>query len=348
MSILAGGGRTYGFEIDLIIPSSSYLLLLPLCPPPSSLFHISESSNSPLTISTKRPRAPRKRPNQSYTEAAALLSTIYPNLFSFKSLHKLSKHYKPPPFPVLNECGFLIENPSPIPQLPIHFGSKRASPSSEKSCTEYQGQGSPECSDYDVESILDEEVEEGIDSIMGNLSMENCEPQSSAHEFRNELGFGFWRENIRQAIRGCHAGDWWRPMAAVPVGDIIPKLKALPAAEKKKTKKKKKKKKKIEDIRDEAEAWSDRDFPISTESGAAESSADVLARLADIDLLPENEGGVREASVQRYKEKRRNRLFSKKIRYQVRKMNADHRPRMKGRFVKRPDLLQEAIEEESQ
>ncbi|XP_073127491.1 uncharacterized protein [Henckelia pumila] len=47
------------------------------------------------------------------------------------------------------------------------------------------------------------------------------------------------------------------------------------------------------------------------------------------------EMGQREASVLRYKEKRRNRLFSKKIRYQVRKLNAEKRPRLKGRFVKR-------------
>ncbi|RDX95790.1 Zinc finger protein CONSTANS-LIKE 7, partial [Mucuna pruriens] len=45
--------------------------------------------------------------------------------------------------------------------------------------------------------------------------------------------------------------------------------------------------------------------------------------------------GQREASVQRYKEKRQSRLFSKRIRYEVRKLNAEKRPRMKGRFVKR-------------
>lgn len=51
------------------------------------------------------------------------------------------------------------------------------------------------------------------------------------------------------------------------------------------------------------------------------------ARLAQIDLF--GDSGMREASVLRYKEKRRTRLFSKKIRYQVRKLNADQRPRMK-------------------
>ncbi|KAH9309364.1 hypothetical protein KI387_037275, partial [Taxus chinensis] len=44
--------------------------------------------------------------------------------------------------------------------------------------------------------------------------------------------------------------------------------------------------------------------------------------------------GGREARVKRYREKRRSRLFSKRIRYQVRKLNAEKRPRMKGRFVK--------------
>uniref|UniRef100_N1QPS7 Uncharacterized protein n=1 Tax=Aegilops tauschii TaxID=37682 RepID=N1QPS7_AEGTA len=43
----------------------------------------------------------------------------------------------------------------------------------------------------------------------------------------------------------------------------------------------------------------------------------------------------REARVSRYRKKRRTRLFAKKIRYEVRKLNAEKRPRMKGRFVKR-------------
>ena len=49
-------------------------------------------------------------------------------------------------------------------------------------------------------------------------------------------------------------------------------------------------------------------------------------------------GGEREARVSRYREKRRTRLFAKKIRYEVRKVNAEKRPRMKGRFVKRTTL----------
>lgn len=41
----------------------------------------------------------------------------------------------------------------------------------------------------------------------------------------------------------------------------------------------------------------------------------------------------REASVLRYKEKRQSRLFSKRIRYQVRKLNAEKRPRMKVQLI---------------
>ncbi|KAL1198234.1 Zinc finger protein CONSTANS-LIKE 16 [Cardamine amara subsp. amara] len=52
--------------------------------------------------------------------------------------------------------------------------------------------------------------------------------------------------------------------------------------------------------------------------------------------------GGREARVSRYREKRRTRLFSKKIRYEVRKLNAEKRPRMKGRFVKRSSLVASA------
>lgn len=48
--------------------------------------------------------------------------------------------------------------------------------------------------------------------------------------------------------------------------------------------------------------------------------------------------GQREASVLRYKEKRQSRLFSKRIRYEVRKLNAEKRPRMKVAFSTYPPL----------
>ncbi|EFJ40510.1 hypothetical protein VOLCADRAFT_69449, partial [Volvox carteri f. nagariensis] len=39
--------------------------------------------------------------------------------------------------------------------------------------------------------------------------------------------------------------------------------------------------------------------------------------------------------LERYREKKARRLYTKKIRYQLRKINADKRPRIKGRFVKK-------------
>ncbi|KAG8639108.1 zinc finger protein CONSTANS-LIKE 6 isoform X2 [Manihot esculenta] len=58
---------------------------------------------------------------------------------------------------------------------------------------------------------------------------------------------------------------------------------------------------------------------------------------------PATANGGREARVSRYREKRRTRLFSKKIRYEVRKLNAEKRPRMKGRFVKRASFATPAF-----
>jgi hypothetical protein len=60
----------------------------------------------------------------------------------------------------------------------------------------------------------------------------------------------------------------------------------------------------------------------------------------DMETLPGGEdhaddgsGQGREARVLRYKEKRRSRLFSKTIRYEVRRLNAERRPRLKVRLV---------------
>lgn len=46
----------------------------------------------------------------------------------------------------------------------------------------------------------------------------------------------------------------------------------------------------------------------------------------------------REARVLRYREKRKNRKFEKTIRYASRKAYAETRPRIKGRFAKRPEM----------
>lgn len=52
------------------------------------------------------------------------------------------------------------------------------------------------------------------------------------------------------------------------------------------------------------------------------------------------EGRTRKECLERYREKRARRMYTKKIRYELRKINADRRPRIKGRFVKKEELEQ--------
>ncbi|CAJ1941760.1 unnamed protein product [Sphenostylis stenocarpa] len=380
-SCLTGaGGRTYGFDFEFVKSPSSSTRTSHTSSSPSST--ISESSNSPLAISTKKPRTPRKRPNQTYNEAAALLSTAYPNLFSTKNLKTQGKFAKPAsenfdydsselllPFRVLDGSSscFLLDQPDPKPVERPKVVSVQ-----EKAC------GSPgeissvvnfnflelndDCEEsLDAESILDEEIEEGIDSIMGSRVQEVS--NDAVNDFPWIMPFGgksdFPRPRVR-ALRHVDDGNWWN-FPAVDILQISPKINTKPPPV---TAEKKMKKKKVAGIAaaekpvvvelknaelpkpkqglmlklnydDVRSAWSDRGTPFSDDSPLADlPENDVTARLSQIDLWWDN-GGVREASVQRYKEKRRTRLFSKKIRYQVRKVNADRRPRMQGRFVRR-------------
>lgn len=262
--------------------------------------------------------------------------------------------------------------------------------------------------DFDAESILDEEIEEGvIDHIMGKPNVEN-EPinesnfsYSKCHQnyvvggtcYGFPIGLGFengyqqcdfgMRGGGVKPLRNVDDGDWWR-YPSVNVIDITPKF-TKPPIEKKKKKvekpvelravadassakdnsipKRTNKDNSSQSIKEEVvdvpkpksglllqlnfdnvmNAWSDKESPFSDEMPGSEAAGnDVQARLAQIDLFSEN-GGIREASVLRYKEKRRTRLFSKKIRYQVRKVNADRRPRMKGRFVKSPNSPEDEL-----
>ncbi|GAX79818.1 hypothetical protein CEUSTIGMA_g7258.t1 [Chlamydomonas eustigma] len=51
-------------------------------------------------------------------------------------------------------------------------------------------------------------------------------------------------------------------------------------------------------------------------------------------ILPENIVlSSRQECLQRYREKKARRMFTKQVRYQLRKANADRRPRVKGRFI---------------
>nr|XP_043624188.1 protein CHLOROPLAST IMPORT APPARATUS 2-like [Erigeron canadensis] len=393
-SYLGGGtGRAYGFDLENIVKSSSTTSSRTshsqYSSSPSST--LSESSN---VISTRKPRTPRKRPNQTYNEAAALLSTACPTIFSItkKSTNNNNKQSE---FPNYHHKYLLRE---PLDLLLPFPGTKRpiikvTTPRD----IEYNGNwncSSTSCNsielgyqdDFDTESILDhEEIEEGIDSIMGNLNSISNDEKSTCVGFMNcdfdsnntcygypiglgfggnlEFKFGYGLRNGVRALKNVDEGNWESFSAVNLINISSPhgstKLKKTPVE----------KKKKVEDLmklepklgnpvaKEESNlsldkaprlllklnydnvlnAWSDKGSPLPEEILGPESpGGDIHAKLAQIDLFSEN-GGVREASVNRYKEKRQTRLFSKKIRYQVRKVNADRRPRSKGRFVRRPN-----------
>ncbi|KAL6659530.1 hypothetical protein ACP70R_003570 [Stipagrostis hirtigluma subsp. patula] len=70
---------------------------------------------------------------------------------------------------------------------------------------------------------------------------------------------------------------------------------------------------------------------VFVEVGPSQHGATAAAAAA---CAPETAGPGRAERVRRYKEKRRSRLFEKRIRYEVRRVNAVKRPRFKGRFIK--------------
>ncbi|KAI3790503.1 hypothetical protein L2E82_03593 [Cichorium intybus] len=386
-SCLRGGtGRGYGFDLENIVKSSSTTSSRTShSSSPSS--NLSESSNPPMAVSTRKPRTPRKRPNQTYNEAATILSTACPTIFSItKKNNNQSK------LPKQRSCFFNepleLLLPFPVTERPIKVKPSSSIELKDRSPIEPNSE-SIELSegyqdDFDTESMLDEEIEEGIDSIMGNLNSivggdeisneKSCfgldfdikyntcygYPVGLGFGGNLEFNFGFGLKNGVRALRNVDERNWCSFPAVSVMNISPPAIKTL-------TKTPIEKKKKVEElIKMESEsgipilgeeslsivngprlllklnyekvlkAWSDKGSPLPEEMSGSESpGSDIHARLAQIDLFSEN-GGLREASVIRYKEKRRTRLFFKKIRYHVRKVNADQRPRSKGRFVRKP------------
>ncbi|KAK9683325.1 hypothetical protein RND81_10G132200 [Saponaria officinalis] len=411
-----GGGTTYGIDLDIIKSTSTSTRTSHSSSPSST---ISESSDSPLGISTRKLRTPRKRPNQTYSEAAALLATAYPKIFCSNEFPKPCKFIKPHEYSSFSfedsSDEVLIPFAADKPAFPIVLAAYEKPCSNDTNEYDCHMNSSSLCDgyeDFDAESILDEEIEEGvIDRIMGNMGVcledktNSCSngngvsdvgvPVNFGHGYplglglglggRFDFGFGMVHKGIAKPFRQNDEGEWWR-FPAVNVGEISPRFDKTMSSEKK-TKKNKKVMKlnvkppsrkdnsgpltmdssttvKIDSTSNPEssstsskensvlvpkpsagmllklnydgvlDAWSDKGSPFTEDSSGSEfSGSDALARLAQIDLFGEN-GALREASVQRYKEKRRTRLFSKKIRYQVRKVNADQRPRMKMQLCK--------------
>ncbi|KAG6384812.1 hypothetical protein SASPL_153631 [Salvia splendens] len=362
-------GRAYRLNLDLIkSPTTTFSTSNSSSSPSSTL---SESSNSPLSIFTRKPRTPRKRPNQTYNEAAAILSTAYPKLFPAKNIPKPFKHddgirgnflSEPPDLLIPFQC---IERGC-LPPAPAKFEKTCLSPGE---VTSSRGDFPENCDefgeDFDAESILDEEIEEGIDSIMGNLvAEEGAAAVESAvagggycYGFPVGMGFDFGYGMMMRAMRNTDGRERW----SSPTVNVVDITAAAAVEKKAAAATKKKQKKKREDSAaensggavgrlglslnydDVLSAWSDKGSAFSGDAAVAEGGGkDVQERLEEIDLFPENGATpARGAIVLRYKEKRRTRLFSKKIRYQVRKANADQRPRIKGRFVRTPNSAED-------
>ncbi|KAG0470427.1 hypothetical protein HPP92_017127 [Vanilla planifolia] len=242
-----GRGRTCGFNPDSVVKSPSPSTRS------SSSSCLSEASNTPPHfISTKKARAPRKRPNQSSAEAAALLSSIYPKVFSATYLRRPTCLLQCPPddsFPLLPslpafvDTGLILQQQSTQESCSsINLKPKSSRVSDTSLCwnpTEFmfRDPGSP---DFDTESILDEEFEESIDSIMGSLSMNpnnsegDCYYSNSGSIINSQLkslmsfGFGYSfgigiSSNIRRALRQREDRNWWRS-PTVAVKDISPNL----------------------------------------------------------------------------------------------------------------------------
>ncbi|XP_010483221.1 PREDICTED: protein CHLOROPLAST IMPORT APPARATUS 2-like isoform X2 [Camelina sativa] len=191
-----GGAAAYSFELEKVkSPPSSSTTTTTRATSPSST--ISESSNSPLAISTRKPRTQRKRPNQTYNEAAALLSSAYPNIFSSNlstskqktssnSHHFYGTNVKSPllsdtddssdlllPYESIEEPDFLFHHHPTIQSKSEFFSSELKEVNSGGGSYVNQIEKLDFSDEFDAESILDEEVEEGIDSIMGTVVESN-------------------------------------------------------------------------------------------------------------------------------------------------------------------------------
>lgn len=259
-SCLSSGARTYSIDLEIVkSPASASSSARSSSHSSSPSSTLSESSNSPLAISTRKSRTPRKRPNQTYTEAAALLAAIYPDLFSAGNLRKqLCKHtaapfYDPfppspdllPTFPALDNAGFLLFHtptpPSPaksLSQVDPKFRLRGAGELVGGNCDgDCDGEEEEEVAEFDAGSILDEEVEEGVDSIMGNLAVAGAAGDEEALLYGRRLEFRFGARSAGALRRAADDGEWWK-VPTVDVRKIVaPKHKSAAPG---KTKKKKK------------------------------------------------------------------------------------------------------------
>ncbi|XP_051152538.1 protein CHLOROPLAST IMPORT APPARATUS 2-like [Andrographis paniculata] len=364
-SCLSGSGRAFGLDLEIIkSPTASWTS--------TNSSSLSESRNSPISISTRKARTPRKRPNQVYDEAAAILSTAYPKLFPTKHLSKPCKFPNLPTPYLLEPLDLLMPflDGSGCSRERSNVPAKRKGLSHlEKTC---QSPGNREISsdvynlleacddyreDFNAESILDDEIGEGIDSIMGKLSMEIspthpsiCASSSHTNSLYSypvgvglgiDFGCGIRRE--MRAIRNVDEGDWWRYPTVVNVADTTKRITRKAAENNNSVT--------VKEPTTHSKAglllklnhnnvlsqWAGKGSPFVD----GFPGSDVHARLAQIDLFPEQESGGRGRGRGRgvtvNKERGCKRASSKKISCQVRKAKPDQRSSARGRCVRKPN-----------
>ncbi|KAH1209319.1 Protein CHLOROPLAST IMPORT APPARATUS 2 [Glycine max] len=282
--------RTCGFNLDFAKSSSTSTLTSPTSSPSSTT--TSETTNSPQSIIfRKKPRTLRKRPNQTFNEAATLLSTAHPNLFSTKNLKNPEKFTKPiiteyndSSEPLLlfrdyenndndnDAFSFLLERKRSFQTEPNKaFFSVRENinkPCELSTKVVNCDKLDLESEEFDCESMLDEEIEEGIDGIMRGRTVQkddtNCtechiglkqRSQSPLYHPSCHCGDGGKFGWVR-TLRGVGEDDdtkWWN-FCVVDMLQISPRMKhaaaedLVPATTTTTTKKKAKNKKNKKDL----------------------------------------------------------------------------------------------------
>lgn len=208
-----GGGGKAAYAVELSTSSSS-----------SAASTLSTSSSPCSVAATRKPRTPRKRPNQTYNEAAALLSASYPNLFDSPKCHAGTGI----PFLLLRRCGeddHLLFSPPP----PTRCLLPRSDYSS-SDCLDFAAAAATDPdSDFDAESLLDDDSSadagRGIDTIMGDLAAANDDEEEDDSPPR-PLGLGFAAALRRDFFRG-EAANWWC-FPAVDMLELSPRLNRAP------------------------------------------------------------------------------------------------------------------------
>ncbi|PKI71280.1 hypothetical protein CRG98_008280 [Punica granatum] len=228
-SFLSEGGKTYGFDLEIVklrltLPRTSLTSTSPT-------LTILESSNHPLSISTRKTKTPRKRPNQTYNEATALLSQAYPSIFPADNPHKFSKL----------PCEFFLDEPESL-DLFLPFREIDSSgnflPISDK--LRFQTEQKLSLASGEIQSKASDLPEE---SIMGNISVgagSIVEPTDglpkSGARWEPGLGTGSRIGSMRVWKWAEEMSYWWN-FPTVDVLEISPKLSSTPSpsVEKKKT-----------------------------------------------------------------------------------------------------------------